>query len=177
LVGGFVLLASLVIGIIFLAAPRNPQRPEARGAVMPPPAEVPEINPAPEPPAKQPKDPLQVGKNTPTLPDAVKTGNGVLRIPVSLAPGAEHVVKFRVKAGHAATITVAPLLAPGKSIDLNMQVFKESDNALVAADETPNPSASVAFTLPAAEIVRVRIHNASKKATVTQFTIVYNVGN
>jgi hypothetical protein len=35
----------------------------------------------------------------------------------------------------------------------------------------------VSFTLPATQIVRVRVHNASKTVTVTQFTIVYNVGN
>ena len=170
LVGGFILLASLVIGILILATPRgNPRPVKGDFAVKPLPDEEKDV-PPPQPAAK-------VGKAVPRLPGDVKTGNGVLTITANLPPGAEHFVKFRVKAKHLATITVTPLPIAGQVIDLNMQVFKESDNALVVADEKPGPSASVEFTLPATEIVRVRVHNASKRGTATQFTIVYDVVN
>jgi hypothetical protein len=172
-VGGFVLLAAVVVGIVILA--RTP--PQEPLAIVAPPLEVRDFQPVAPPRADQPKEPVKLAKDDPPLPDGVKTGAGVLPITVRLAPGAEHIVKFRVQADHAAKITVTPLPVPGKVIDLNLQVFKDSDNALVIADETPGASARVEFTLPAAQVVRVRVFNASKKTTVTQFTLVYDVGN
>ena len=57
-----------------------------------------------------------------------------------------------------------------------MFVFKELDNAQVAADERPAASARVDFVLQATEIVYAKVRNAGK--TIPQrFILRYNVGN
>ena len=119
--------------------------------------------------------PIPVAKNGPPLPPGVKAGRGSWSIPVMLLPGQEHFVKFRIKASYNAKISVTP--SPLKNANLNLYAFKDEDDTLIIADETPAPSARVAFIREITDIVRVRVHNASKTAIVNRLTFVYDVGN
>ncbi len=96
------------------------------------------------------------------LPPDVKEGKG-LDTSINVPIGKEFTQKFRVRAGHKASFTFVPTGA-GPKTDFNIIVVKDSDpNQVIAQDNGPEPRASVSFTLPATEIVAVRILNATPK--------------
>jgi GYF domain 2 len=113
-------------------------------------------------------------KNEP-LPKGVLEGQGVVTPPELIMPNGEHILRFRVKAGYEASVTATPVpVRPGS--DLNIYVYKDNDptNTVIASDTRPDAGARVTFTLQDQEIVRVRIHNASRKTT-NRIQVIYNV--
>jgi hypothetical protein len=119
-------------------------------------------------------DPV-AAKNDP-LPKGVLEGQGVVTPPRVIPPNGEFILKFRVKAGYEASVSATPVLAKADT-DLNIYVFKDDDptNTVIASDTRPDASARVTFTLQDQDIVRVRVHNASKK-TANKIQVIYNVG-
>lgn len=110
------------------------------------------------------------------LPKGVLEGQGVVPSPRVILPNGEFILKFRVKAGYEASVSATPVFAKPDS-DLNIYVFKANDptNTVIVSDTRPDASARVTFNLPDQEIVRVRVHNASKKAA-NKIQVIYNVG-
>ena len=109
----------------------------------------------------------------PPLPKDVLSANGSLGLS-ALKPGDEQIFKLRVKGGKAASVTVSPFFKTKEKSEgnLNVYVMKDSDGSKIGEDVLPGPSATVEFTLPVDETVRVRVHNAGK-ATATRGTIFY----
>jgi hypothetical protein len=127
------------------------------------------------PPANQQPPPKK--DTDPPLPEGVLTGNNSIAVK-ALKPGEEQIFKFRVKPGHNAKVNVSPFMSKGSKksdFDLNLYVTKDADGgAELGKDIDPRESAAVSFTVPAMEIVRVRVHNAGK-AAISKGTLYYDV--
>ena len=119
--------------------------------------------------------PAALEKNDPPpLPPGTKTGKGILKLS-PLLPGQDYIFPMRVKGGYRATVRVTTLFAQPDA-NVTVQVVKEADGAVVTDDTKSHANALVNFTLTATEIVRVRIHNASKTAT-SKCTVSYDGGS
>jgi GYF domain 2 len=114
-------------------------------------------------------------KDQPLPPDVLE-GSGLK--PINSIPlKKEETHKFRVRAGHKATFKFVPTKT-GPGSDFNIIVVKDNDlNQEIAKDIGPEATASVSFTLPATEIVRVRVINNSTKGgpTLSRGFLEYNV--
>lgn len=116
-------------------------------------------------PANQPPPPAEKDKKAPPkeglepLPPDVREGSGSIDIVEAIKTGKDREFKFRVRAGHKANFRVVPSLQ-GANIDFNLTVH--GNNGQIAADERPDTNATVDFTVPTTQIVRVRVINASK---------------
>ena len=160
---GVVLLGALGGGVLILVVALKPS--EVKQA-----EKVPD-NARPNPPDNGVKPPPVVKDDV--LPPGVLEGKGVVEKTILF--NREYILKFRVKPGYQASIVATPV--GGKfEPNLNMYVYKDNDptNTPIATDDGPEPGARVAFSLPTQEIVRVRIHNASKKGS-TKVSVIYNV--
>jgi hypothetical protein len=162
---GVVLLGALGGGVLILVVALKPSEPK--------PAEKVADNFKPNPIDKD------NGKKQPevkddVLPPGVLEGQGTVESK-SIFQNRDFILKFRVKAGHKASISATPVGAKFEP-NLNMYVYKDNDptNTPIATDDGPEPGARVTFSLPTQEIVRVRIHNASKKGS-TKIAVIYNV--
>ncbi len=107
------------------------------------------------------------------LPEGVKDGRGSFPTEL-LKPGKEAIYRFQVKGGYEASFS-ATCIAPKVGSDINIQVTHENNfNEVYADDLRPEANATVRFTRPETEIVRVRVINASTKVT-NRASIIFNV--
>ncbi len=97
------------------------------------------------------------------LPPGVKKGKDVIP-DVNLTPGKDYVCKLRVKAGYGASVAVKNHTKNRPDVDFNIYILRDSDGGEIAADTRADADARVEFRRDADEIVRVRVHNASKTA-------------
>lgn len=111
------------------------------------------------------------GKGDP-LPEGVREGRSTFQTDL-LKPGKDQVFEFRVKGGHDATFSATCISAKVGS-DINIQVLHRTNANVFVEDMGQAANASVRFTRPDTEIVRLRVINASAKNS-NRATIVFNV--
>lgn len=111
-------------------------------------------------------------KDEPLPPDILE-GGGLKSL--IILPKKEETLKFRVRGGHPASFRFVPG-KEGPGSDFNLIVVKDSNpDQVIKKDMEPGASASVKFSLPTTEIVRVRVINNGQKAAGTSGILEYDV--
>jgi GYF domain 2 len=122
------------------------------------------------PPIKDGKDP---GPKNDPLPQGVREGRGRVDSPQAIGRNGVFAVKFRVKAGHAASFK-AIIPTPGPGTKFIMNVLRDSDHSVVfISDKIPSVAPSVNFQIPNTEIVLLRVQNVGP--TANKLSVVYDV--
>jgi hypothetical protein len=117
-----------------------------------------------------PPDKKEPGGDEP-LPADVKKGKGSFGVE-EFKGGQEEVYKFLVKAGHKSKINVFAIKRP--EVDFDLHVLKDADGAAIRADTGPLHTAVVEFSVPATQVVRVRVLNKGK--ATSRCTVFYDLG-